>query len=241
MAVETKKTEEKARSALSQSMRALLERDPSLRSGKREEVLDLAPVMAKARLRRAAGEEPEFSPREHLRRASITAPLIERLVAADAAAYAAGRIAPDEMMTAHHLAAADEIRQLREAGGAGGAVQAVDWGNTGGGGMRGTPLWPSGGGGGQSEYAGRVRALCFDPWWQAMTDNPPVDGRGRPIDCALFVVISAVLQSPALRELEARVGIRNGQAKRVIRVGLSRYTTFEELMSTRRKPRKAGV
>lgn len=203
-----------------------------------DRVLDLAPAMAKARIERAARLDPPFSPRELLRRAHITAPLIERMVAADIAAVEAGRLSAAEAMGAHHMAAAEEIRFVREAASLSGGVPAVDWVNSGGG-SRGTPLWPSGGG--ANHQANQIAAACFAPWQSAMLDNPPVDGRGRPIDGALFIVMSAVLQGPPLRELEKAVGIRNGQAKRVIRVGLTRYTTFEELMSTRRKPGKTRV
>lgn len=215
---------EKQKSALAATMERWRKDRPELFEATSEGVLDIGPALARARVERQARKEPPFAPREILHRARITAPLIERLVGK-------GELA------ARAQAAADEIRYIHEALTSGGNVKAVDW-DSAGSGPRGTPICPAGG---TSDHAQLLRRMCLDPWEREMTENPPRDGRDRPLHAALLVVKMAVLKGPSLRELERLGGLRNGQAVRVIREGLARYSTFEELMATRGKRGKAGV
>lgn len=228
--------------AMAEAMKRRIEADPSLVAAREGVALDMERALARARIERAARDAPPFGERGILGRARITAPLIERLIAADRAAVEKGDMKPDMAMGSHHQAAADELRfvhALRTEGGAN--VAAVDWMNAGGG-AKGAPLWPSGGmagaGGGKGE---RIYSACVLPWVEAMQANPPQDGRGRPIGTALLVTVEAVLRSPSMRLLERLGGLRNGQARAVIRESLRRYTTWDELMQMRGKRGKAGV
>lgn len=247
------KAEKRKRTALAEAMKRRIAEEPQLTAARRAvveadepdaatlwalegggnpsdyQVLDIGPSLVRARLQRQAQLAPPFGPRELLQRARITAPLIERLIAR-------GDLPPRAQE------AADEIRFAREAASLGSAnIKPVDWQECGGGGFKGSPTWPAGSGGGRSQHAELVQRLCIAPWERDMVDNPPKDGRGRPIASALLIVKAAVLHGPSLEELERMGGVRHGQAKRVIREGLGRYSTFEELMATRGRRGKAGV
>jgi|GEM_PF-4257177 len=228
---------EKPQSPLSMAMkRQLAEREDHARARQSSQedgaagMPDVEAALQRARIERAGRVAGPFSGLNGLRRAQIAVPLIERMIARDQSAVMTGQLAALEAMGAHHQEAADEIRWLHEMAQSGGIVRAIDMGGMGGGkgGMPSQPV-PVG------LQVETVTRACFLPWVADMTKRPPVDGKGRSLASALVVVLAAVLQGPPLLELDRLGHLRNGQARRVIRDGLSRYVTWEEIKATVRR------